>query len=183
MFKNPSGGDDCILRRKGYNPNNTFQERFSVSWMLSPFDLHPCRTKETKILPMPKHQQRMKFGSPPKKSKTHTYIYRYIHILYMNISKYKFVYMSLSTCNFPKHQNMFQHVGTRFPEPRRSPNSLHQDKRICRDRAFERPVRFIDWTTKKGVQVVFWLVVFHQPIWKNMFVKLGENFPQSSGWT
>ena len=48
---NPSGGEDCILRRQGYSANYTFQERFSVTWMLSPLDLHPCRENETKISP------------------------------------------------------------------------------------------------------------------------------------
>ena len=79
--KDPSGGDDCILRRKGYNPNYTFEGRFSVTWMLSPFDLHPCREKnvtENGYL-CPNTNNASKWQSP-QKSKSKIYIYMIIYI-------------------------------------------------------------------------------------------------------
>ena len=92
--KNPSGGDDCILRRKGYNPNYTFEGRFSVTWMLSQFDLHPCREKTSPKMDIyaqtpTTHQN----DSPPKKV-NQRYKNKYIckYILYTVLYTYMSIY-------------------------------------------------------------------------------------------
>lgn len=80
---------------------------------------------------------------------------------YINTCVYMF--WSTSTWKFPNTKTCFNMLAPviclgKSPcrEPRRSANSLHQDKRICRDSVFEHPVP-IDW--KKGSKLFsFWKV-------------------------